>query len=108
MIIKVICTNNNTRLLLTTNNNQILVQITAGMVGLKGATRSSIYGAEKVYKRFLELIGKNKNGYTILIKGIGPSRNYLLRKLGLLKINKIKDITPFPHNGCRLPKSLRK
>jgi len=144
MIIKLICSNNNTRLILssfhrfeggkdTINavtketriesqkykfdgsnsaiNSTIIFQLTTGMVGLKGATRSSIYGAENVYKKFIERLKIGKlynNTFILLVKGFGPTRNYLLHKLAQLKISKIKDITTYPHNGCRLPKSLRK
>lgn len=110
MKIKLICSNNNTRLILT-SSEKIIIQITTGMVGFKGATRGSIYGAEKLYEKFIEEIKKGKiynNKFILLIKGIGPTRNYIIRKLTQLKISKIKDITRYPHNGCRLPKALRK
>jgi ribosomal protein S11 len=135
MIIKLICSNNNTRLILTSvnperssnrllkdtriiesgikdsRNSTIIFQLTTGMVGLKGATRSSIYGGENLYKKFIERLKEAKlynNTFILLVKGFGPTRHFLLHKLAQLKINKIKDITSYPHNGCRLPKSLRK
>lgn len=164
MIIKLICSNNNTRLILTSSNpsrfegakhpliaadprflnretkdtrisltedtlaneggftpsakrpegsmnSTIIFQLTTGMVGLKGATRSSIYGGENLYKKFVERLKIGKlynNTFLLLVKGFGPTRHFLLRKLAQLKISKIKDITSYPHNGCRLPKSLRK
>jgi small subunit ribosomal protein S11 len=111
MIIKVISTNNNTRLILTSSQDKIIYQITAGMVGMKGATRSSIYGAENIYKKFIEKLKMGKltnNTFNIMVKGFGPTRNLILRKLTQLKISKIHDFTTYPHNGCRLPKSLRK
>jgi ribosomal protein S11 len=135
MIIKLIFSNNNTRLILTSvnperssnrllkdtriiesgikdsRNSTIIFQLTTGMVGLKGATRSSIYGGENLYKKFIERLKEAKlynNTFILLVKGFGPTRHFLLHKLAQLKINKIKDITSYPHNGCRLPKSLRK
>lgn len=119
MIIKLICSNNNTRLILTSSpekighvqSTRLIFQITTGMVGFKGATRSSIYGAENLYKKFIEHLKSGKltnNTFTLLVKGLGPTRHFILRKLTQLKISKIKDITTYPHNGCRLPKSLRK
>jgi len=141
MIIKLICSNNNTRLILTsfnpskfegttrnaatketqsqrskfdhliTGNSTIIFQLTTGMVGLKGATRSSIYGGENLYKKFIERLKIGKlynNSFILLVKGFGPTRHFLLHKLSQLKISKIKDITTYPHNGCRLRKSLRK
>jgi ribosomal protein S11 len=128
MIIKLICSNNNTRLILTSSNklrntekkgitspeiynNQIIFQLTTGMVGFKGATRSSIYGGENLYKKFIERLKGAKlynNTFILLVKGFGPTRHFLLHKLAQLKISKIQEITSYPHNGCRLPKSLRK
>lgn len=141
MIIKLICSNNNTRLILTTsnrigsdlitsngnrsrmnekkgviipensNNSTIIFQLTTGMVGLKGATRSSIYGGENLYKKFIERLKGAKlynNTFILLVKGFGPTRHFLLHKLAQLKISKIQEISSYPHNGCRLPKSLRK
>lgn len=128
MIIKLICSNNNTRLILTSSTNRkfdhnstritndeiarpIIFQLTTGMVGLKGATRSSIYGGENLYKKFIERLKVAKlynNTFVLLVKGFGPTRHFLLHKLAQLKISKIQEITSYPHNGCRLPKSLRK
>jgi len=163
MIIKLICSNNNTRLILTSfneiindrknlnrskieasvpkfelrensakpqyekkfenyingsktlskldHNSTIIFQLTTGMVGFKGATRSSIYGGENLYKKFIERLKAAKlydKTFVLLVKGFGPTRHYLLHKLAQLKISKIQEITSYPHNGCRLPKSLRK
>ena len=88
MIIKLICSNNNTRLILT-SSHQIRFQITTGMVGFKGATRSSIYGAENLYKKFIEHLKSGKltnNTFILLVKGLGPTRHFILRKLTQLKI----------------------
>jgi ribosomal protein S11 len=119
MIIKLICTNNNTRLILSQSTSSkstglknkvypILFQITTGMLGFKGATRSSNYAAENIVKNFighLRTYKLNSHSFILLVKGFGPARNLILRKLAQLKINKIKDITTFPHNGCRKKKS---
>lgn len=114
MIIRLICTNNNTRLILSpiiTMGTPIIIQYTAGMLGFKGATRSSIYSAENIFKKFysrLNTLKISSHSFIILVKGLGPTRNYMLRKLAQLKIIKVKDITTYPHNGCRKKKSLRK
>ena len=45
----------------------------------------------------------------MLVKGPGFGRNTAIKSLkaGGLEILSIKDITPFPHNGCR-PKKRRR
>jgi small subunit ribosomal protein S11 len=121
MIIRLICTNNNTRLILSQSRNSksigfkgnvknfpVLFQQTTGMLGFKGATRSSIYAAENLFKKFIGHLRASKltsHSFILLVKGLGPARNFILRKLAQLKINQIKDITTFPHNGCRKKKS---
>src|ERR1700757_2271274 len=120
MIIKLICTNNNTRLILSQSRNTkssekgvskfypILFQYTSGMLGFKGATRSSSYAAENLFKKFIGHLRASKltsHSFILLVKGFGPARNFILRKLAQLKITQIKDITTFPHNGCRKKKS---
>jgi len=137
MIIKLICTNNNTRLILTRQGTgdrihgspnfvsqqqkfsfykpqaqeHILFQYTTGMLGFKGATRSSIYGAEKLLKKFISRLdssGLYSHYFILVVRGFSPTRNLILRRLAQLKIIKVKDITSYPHNGCRKKKSLRK
>ena len=135
MTIRLICTNNNTRLILsqtrrgTTTNKAInarglntggtsifigtpiraiLFQYTTGMLGFKGATRSSVYAAENLFKKFVSRLHTSKlssHSFILLVKGLGPARNYVLRRLPQLKITQIKDITSYPHNGCRKKKS---
>lgn len=119
MIIRLICTNNNTRLMLTKFisrasirdinfiSRPILFQYTTGMLGFKGATRSSIYAAENLLKKFISRLHSSKlssHSFVLLVKGLGPTRNYILRRLTQLKITQIKDITTYPHNGCRKKK----
>jgi small subunit ribosomal protein S11 len=117
MIIRLICTNNNTRLILTqtrktgqsnSGNRTIIFQYTTGMLGFKGATRSSIYAAENLLKKFISRLHSSKlssHSFILLVKGFGPTRNYVLRRLAQLKITQIKDITAYPHNGCRKKKT---
>lgn len=116
MILRLICTNNNTRLILSplhSSSSPILIQYTSGIFGFKGATRSSIYAADTLFKKFYSRLHSLKLeprslSFILLVKGLGPTRNYMLRKLAQLKITQIKDITSYPHNGCRKKKSLRK
>jgi ribosomal protein S11 len=129
MTIRLICTNNNTRLILSqtrrgtpanrignaksqnmvgVSTRAILFQYTTGMLGFKGATRSSVYAAENLFKKFVSRLHTSKlssHSFILLVKGLGPARNYVLRRLAQLKITQIKDVTSYPHNGCRKKKS---
>jgi len=45
----------------------------------------------------------------VCVKGPGPGRESAIRALnaGGFNITSIVDVTPIPHNGCRLPKRRR-
>jgi small subunit ribosomal protein S11 len=45
----------------------------------------------------------------VLVKGPGSGRESALRALAAagLKISLIRDVTPIPHNGCRMAKRRR-
>jgi small subunit ribosomal protein S11 len=46
---------------------------------------------------------------SIFVKGVGSGRESAIRALANqgLEIERIKDVTPVPHNGCRKPKPRR-
>ena len=45
----------------------------------------------------------------VVVKGLGAGREMAIRSLQAtgLKVTKITDETPIPHNGCRPPKKRR-
>ena len=45
----------------------------------------------------------------VMVKGPGSGREAAVRSLQAagLEVTTIKDVTPFPHNGCRPPKRRR-
>ena len=45
----------------------------------------------------------------VLVKGPGSGREAAIRAIDQsgIKVSKIKDVTPVPHNGCRPPKRRR-
>jgi len=97
---------NNTILSLISPNNKTLFVCSEGVIKTKGMRKSSpfiIYDlGRKVGEKALEL-GLNK--LNIQIKGIGKSRFpaiHGIKSTGIV-IYSIKDLTPLPHNGCKLP-----
>jgi len=114
-MILLICSNNNTRLILSPrhvsrSSHPILFQSTAGSLGFKGSTRSSIYAAEKLFNHFYHFLASSSrlsSSFFLFVKGFGPTRPFMLRKLALLNLLSIRSLSSSPHNGCRLKKSLR-
>jgi len=45
----------------------------------------------------------------VFVKGPGSGREAAIRAIdgSGIKVSKIKDVTPVPHNGCRPPKKRR-
>lgn len=101
---------NNTVITITDEQGNALVWSTAGVVGFKGARKSTPYAAqvaaEDAGKKAADHGVKN---LTVRISGPGAGRETALRALQTVgfTITSIRDITPVPHNGCRPPKRRR-
>jgi len=101
---------NNTIITITDPQGQVLTWASGGLVGFKGARKSTPFAAQiaatEAAKKALEYGVKEID---VLVKGPGAGRETAIRALQAagLKINSIKDVTPIPHNGCRPPKRRR-
>lgn len=101
---------NNTVITITDEQGNALAWSTSGVVGFKGARKSTPYAAqiaaEDAGKKAAEHGVKN---LTVRISGPGAGRETALRALQSVgfTITSICDITPVPHNGCRAPKRRR-
>lgn len=101
---------NNTIVNFTDTQGNTITTVSTGQVGFKGTRKSTPYAAtttlQEAVKRAKE---KGLKSVEVYIKGPGPGRDSALRVLrnAGLEINKITDVTPLPHNGCR-PKKPRR
>jgi len=82
----------------------------SGLVGFKGARKSTPYAARRAAQQAAR--DAMDNGMTevdVFVKGPGPGREAAIRALQVvgLRIRSITDVTPIPHNGCRPPKKRR-
>ena len=101
---------NNTLITLCDHQGNVLTTKSAGILGFKGAKKSTSYAASKVAEAIAEIIEKLKiQEVNVIIRGIGSGREAAVRSLGAkgVEINNIKDKTPIPHGGCRPPKPRR-
>lgn len=101
---------NNTIITIADLNGNTLLWSSAGSVGFKGSKRSTSYAAQAA----AESVGRKavQSGIVsveVLLKGLGDGRESAVRGLlsAGLKVTLLKDVTPIPHNGCRLPKRRR-
>ena len=101
---------NNTLINITDRKGNTIAWASSGGQGFKGSRKSTPFAAQ----RAAQVVGQQimSNGMESLeveVRGPGSGRESAIRGLnGVgLKITKITDVTPIPHNGCRPPKRRR-
>jgi small subunit ribosomal protein S11 len=101
---------NNTIVNITDLDGNTICWETSGSNNFKGSRKSTPYAAsvvgEKVAKKAVDMGVKEVSAF---MKGVGTGKTLAvkaLRNSGLV-INKITDITPMAHNGCRAKKRRR-
>lgn len=103
-------TYNNTTVLATDIHGNTLAWSSSGLLGFKGAKKSTTYAAAQVVLDLYEKVQKfGLKDIDVFVKGVGAGRDSAVRTLSQkgFSINLIKDETPIPHNGCRPPKPRR-
>ncbi|MBU1326885.1 30S ribosomal protein S11 [Patescibacteria group bacterium] len=101
---------NNTLVTITDEEGNTLYWASCGLVGFKGARKSTPYAATtaaETVARKAQAAGMRQ--VEVYIKGPGAGRDAALRALKSvgLGITLIADVTPIPHNGVR-PKKKRR
>ena len=111
VIVSINSTANNTIMLAKDTKNHILAMSSLGLAlkkkrGKKSVASGAQLSSENIVSKLIEL-GYSK--ISLRIKGFGRGRESALfgfSSSGLI-IEDILDVTPIPHNGCRLKKSRR-
>lgn len=109
-VVYVNSTFNNTLVTITDEQGNTISWATSGMMGFKGARKSTPYAAqvaaENAGKKAAEHGLKNVR---VVVCGPGSGRETALRALQTLgyTISSVRDSTPVPHNGCRPSKRRR-
>ena len=101
---------NNTVITLTDKFGNTISWAIAGVLGFKGSKKSTPFAATQATQKAVEeAISRGLASVEVRIKGPGGGREAAIRALRTsgLKVTKIMDITPIPHNGCRPPKKRR-
>lgn len=101
---------NNTTITLTDAKGNVLGWSSAGSIGFKGTKKATPFAASKVAEAISQTIQKKGiNKVAIVVKGVGSGRDSAIRSLAAkgIEIISIRDNTPVPHNGCKMPKPRR-
>ena len=101
---------NNTVITLADKFGNAISWSSAGVMGFKGSKKSTPFAATQATQKAVEdAMSKGLVAVEVRIKGPGGGREAAIRALRTsgLKVTKIMDVTPIPHNGCRPPKKRR-
>lgn len=92
------------------HTGDVLAWTSSGKVGFKGTKKGTPYAATTAMKQLLDQLAPFKPEIAhLFVSGAGNGRDAALRALSGsgLKVTRIQDVTPLPHNGCR-PKKARR
>jgi small subunit ribosomal protein S11 len=101
---------NNTIITIADHQGNTVCWASAGTSGFKGARKGTPFAAQLAAKEAANKARDFGVRYVdVRIKGPGAGRESAIRALQTsgLEIKSIKDVTPIPHNGCRVRKRRR-
>jgi small subunit ribosomal protein S11 len=109
-IVHIQATFNNTIITVTDVRGNAISWASAGSLNFRGAKKSTPFAAQSTAE--LAISKAKENGLKsaeVRISGPGVGREAAIRAIDAtgVRITKIKDVTPIPHNGCRPPKRRR-
>ena len=101
---------NNTIVTITDMRGNTVCWGSSGTAGFKGSRKSTPFAARMATAQALKTAQQmGIQEVELFVKGPGPGREAAIRAVqGMgVKVTKITDETPVPHNGCRPPKKRR-
>jgi small subunit ribosomal protein S11 len=101
---------NNIIITLTNKQGQVISWASAGKAGFRGSKKNTPYAASiAAADAAKEAYDLGMRYATVYVKGPGSGREAAIRSVDNtgIKVIKIQDVTPVPHNGCRPPKRRR-
>lgn len=101
---------NNTQVTISDTKGNVLSWSTSGKCGFRGSKKSTAYVAQVVAQDACRrAMSHGLKEVEVRIKGPGTGRESAVRALQSigLEVTSIRDVTPIPHNGCRLRKARR-
>jgi len=101
---------NNTIITITDHEGGAICWASSGTAGFKGARKGTPFAAQLAAKDASNKARDAGVKYVdVRISGPGAGRESAIRALQSsgLEIKSIRDVTPIPHNGCRVPRRRR-
>ena len=101
---------NNTIVSITDPQGNVIAWASSGAVGFKGSRKSTPFAAQLAAEKAARAAQEHGlRRAEIQVKGPGSGRDTAVRSIQNtgIEVISIKDVTPVPHNGCRLPKRRR-
>jgi small subunit ribosomal protein S11 len=109
-VVHIQATFNNTIVTITDATGNTVSWSSAGVKGFKGSRKSTPFAAQLVAEDAVKkAMEHGMKTAAVVVKGPGAGRESALRAVAAagLKVTRIQDVTPIPHNGCRPPKRRR-
>lgn len=101
---------NNIIISVTNKQGQVISWASAGKAGFRGSKKNTPYAAQVAASDAAKVAyDAGLRVVEVFVKGPGSGREAAIRAIdGVgIKVTRIKDVTPVPHNGCRPPKRRR-
>jgi small subunit ribosomal protein S11 len=101
---------NNIIISLCNKAGEVISWSSAGKAGFKGSKKNTPFAAQmSANMAAATAFDAGMRSAEVYVKGPGSGREAAIRALDTagIKITKIIDMTPIPHNGCRPPKHRR-
>ena len=101
---------NNIIISICNKQGQVISWASAGKAGFRGSKKNTPYAAQMAATDAARVAYEGgMRTAEALVRGPGAGREAAIRAIDVagIKISKISDVTPLPHNGCRPPKRRR-
>ena len=101
---------NNIIISMTNKKGQVISWASAGKAGFRGSKKNTPYAAQIAAGDCAKVAyDAGMRSAEVYVKGPGGGREAAIRAVDSagIKVTRIRDVTPIPHNGCRPPKRRR-
>ena len=101
---------NNIIVSITNKKGQVISWSSAGKSGFRGSKKNTPYAAQVAAGEAAKTAyDAGLRTAQVYVKGPGSGREAAIRAIDVsgIKVTRIHDVTPLPHNGCRPPKRRR-
>jgi len=109
-LVYVQATFNNIIVSICNKKGEVISWASAGKAGFRGSKKNTPYAAQIAASDAAKVAYEaGMRAAEVFVKGPGSGREAAIRAIdgSGIKVSKIKDVTPVPHNGCRPPKKRR-